>query len=207
MSETMQTVFIVDDDESYLVSTERLLRASGYRVERFSTASNFLARLPVYAAGCVITDLKMPEVDGIELQQALAQSHNPLPIIFLTGHGDVPTSVTAMRGGAEDFLAKTAPAEKLLAAVERALERDARERKERARHDALLSRFDRLTPRERDVLTHVLRGCLNKQIARDLEISDRSVKRHRRSLMNKLEVDSVAALARLAAEVGLEVSR
>lgn len=206
MSET-QTVFIVDDDEAHLVSMVRLMRASGYRVECFSTASEFLARLPFDAAGCVITDLRMPGLDGLELQQELAQSHNPLPIVFLTGHGDVPTSVTAMRGGAEDFLVKTAPAEKLLAAVERALERDAHDREERARHDALLSRFDRLTPREQDVLTHVLRGRLNKQIARELGISDRSVKRHRRSLMKKLEVDSVADLVRLASEVDLQKDR
>ena len=205
MSETKATVFLVDDDASHLASMVRLMRASGYRVESFSSAGDFLARLPSRAAGCVVTDLKMPGMDGMELQEALARSHSPLPIVFLTGHGDLPASVSAMRGGAEDFLAKTAPADKLLAAVERALERDARERGERARTAELLSRFDRLTPRERDVLARVLRGLLNKQIALELGISDRSVKRHRRSLMDKLEVDSVAELARLAVMSGLDV--
>jgi RNA polymerase sigma factor (sigma-70 family) len=146
----------------------------------------------------------MPGIDGLGLQQALAESDDTLPIVFLTGHGDIPASVTAMRHGAEDFLTKTTPRDRLLGAIERALARDARERRARAERRALQARFSGLTPREREVLAHVLRGQLNKQIAADLGISERSVKRHRTSLMAKLRVESVAALTRLAVEAGID---
>lgn len=155
------------------------------------------------ASGCVVADLQMPGMNGLELQEALARSDNPLPIVFLTGQGDIPTSVKAMRYGAEDFLTKRAPRQELLAAVQRALARDARDREERRRRRALLARFDKLTPREREVLSHVLRGQLNKQIAADLGVAERSVKRHRTSLMAKLHVESVAQLTQLAAEAGM----
>jgi RNA polymerase sigma factor (sigma-70 family) len=201
--EPQQTVFVVDDDTSHLSSMERLLCASGYRVECFSTARELIARLSTPALGCIITDLKMPEMDGVELQRAHSQSENPLPIVFLTGYDDVRTGVAAMRGGAEDFLVKTAPAGELLAAIERALARGRRESEERARERELRARFDRLTPREREVLAHVFRGRLNKQIAADLGIAERSVKRHRTNLMRKLEVDSVAELVQLALKAGV----
>jgi FixJ family two-component response regulator len=204
VSEPRQTVFVVDDDASHLSGMERLLRASGYRVECFSTARELISRLSTPAFGCIITDLKMPEMDGVELQQALAHSENPLPIVFLTGHGDIRTSVIAMRGGAEDFLVKTAPAEELLASVDRALARGRREREDRARRRELRARFGMLTGREREVLGHVLRGRLNKQIASDLGIAERSVKRHRTSLMRKLEADSVAELVQLAVQADLD---
>jgi len=194
-------VFIVDDDAAFLTGTERLLRASGYAVASFASAADFLVQRTPCAAGCVVADLDMPGMDGLALQAALAGSDAPLPVVFLTGRGDIPSSVRAMRGGAEDFLTKTAPKEALLAAIERALGRDARERSDRARRQELRARFDRLTPREREVLMHVLRGRLNKQIAADLGIDERSVKRHRTSLTSKIEVGSVAELARLAAEV------
>jgi FixJ family two-component response regulator len=203
VNEPTQTVFAVDDDESHLSGMERLLRASGYRVECFSTARELISRLSTPACGCIITDLKMPGLDGVELQRALAPSENPLPIVFLTGHGDIRTSVTAMRGGAEDFLVKTAPAGELLAAVDRALVRDRRECEDRARRSELRARFGLLTVREREVLTHVRRGRLNKQIAFDLGIAERSVKRHRTSLMQKLEADSVAELVQMALEADL----
>ena len=193
----------MDDDEPFLASLARLLRASGFRVKAFSAAAEFLAQRPADAPGCVVADLQMPGMTGIELQEALAKSGAPLPIVFLTGHGDIPTSVKAMRYGAEDFLTKRTPREKLLAAVQRALERDARSRKERKRLRELHALFDQLTPREREVLTHVLTGQLNKQIAADLGIDERSVKRHRTSLMSKLQVQSVAQLAQLAAEAGI----
>ena len=142
----------------------------------------------------------MPGMDGMALQRALAGSDHPFPIVFLTGQGDIATTVLAMRHGAEDFLTKTAPKEALLAAIERALARDARERADRAHRRELQARFAKLTPREEEVLTHVLRGRLNKQIAADLGIDERSVKRHRTSLMAKLAVSTVAELAQLAAE-------
>ena len=202
MSEPMQTVFIVDDDASFLRSIRRLLRGSGYVTECFSSAVDFLARCPQGATGCVLVDLQMPEMDGLALQAALAASANPLPVVFLTGAGDIPSSVAAMRGGAEDFLVKTAPKAVVIAAIKRALERDVRERKARARNHELQSRFDKLTPRERLVLSEVLKGRMNKQIAADLGIDERSVKRHRTNLMRKLEVKSVAELTQLAVEAG-----
>lgn len=198
------TVFVVDDDASFGKGIERMLRASGYAVSRFTSAADFLAHRPAGAVGCVVADLRMPGMDGMSLQQALAQSDDPLPVVFLTGHGDIPTSVTAMRHGAEDFLTKTAPRDQLLGAIERALARDAHERRARADQRGLQARFSGLTPREHEVLAHVLRGQLNKQIAADLGINERSVKRHRTSLMAKLRVESVAALTRLAVEAGID---
>ena len=202
-SHSPPTVFIVDDDESFLASVARLLRASGFLVKAFSSAADFLELRPPEAPGCVVADLQMPGMTGIELQEALANSDNPLPIVFLTGQGDIPTSVKAMRHGAEDFLTKRAPKEELLAAVQRALAHDVRDRQERKRRCELRARFDQLTPRDREVLTHVLRGQLNKQIAADLGIDERSVKRHRTSFMSKLQVQSVAQLAQLAMEAGM----
>ena len=201
MSETKQTVFIVDDDTSFLATMSRWLRAFGYAVESFTSAKDFLAQRPMEAAGCVVADLQMPGMDGIALQEALAQSVNPLPIVFLTGHGDIPTSVQAMRSGAEDFLLKTASKEDLLAAIERALTRDLYEHRARRRQRELMLRFAKLTPRENEVLAHVLQGQLNKQIAADLGIDERSVKRHRSSVMAKLDVKSVVELTQLADEV------
>jgi len=203
MSDNTQTVFVVDDDPSFLTTITRWLRVFGYAVESYSSAEDFLTQRPMQAAGCVVADLQMPEMDGMALQQALAQSNNPLPIVFLTGHGDIPTSVQAMRRGAEDFLIKTASKEDLLAAIERALARDKSERKVRLRQHDLLQRFAKLTPRENEVLAHVLRGRLNKQIAADLGIDERSVKRHRTSLMAKLNAKSVVELTQLADELKL----
>ena len=203
MSESKQTIFIVDDDPSFLTSMTRLLRAMHYAVESFPSAAAFLAQRPAQATGCVIADLQMPDMDGMALQQALTQSDNPLPIIFLTGQGDIPTSVQAMRLGAEDFLQKTVSKEELLVAIERAMTRDIRERNQRMHQRELLQHFEQLTPRENEVLAHVLRGQLNKQIAADLSIDERSVKRHRTNLMNKLHIRSVAELVQLAVKVGI----
>ena len=197
------TVFVVDDDAPYLASLARLLRVAGYSVEVFTSALDFLENRPVHARGCVVTDLHMPELDGIALQDALARTQNPLPIVFLTGVGDIPTSVSAIRRGAEDFLTKTAPKGELLDAIERALVRDAREHEERVRKHELEMRFANLTPREAEVLAHVLSGRMNKQIAADLGIDERSVKRHRSNLMTKLAVRSVAEIAQLVSDAGM----
>ena len=203
MTEQQQTVFVVDDDTSFLTGIRRLLRASGYAPECYSSASDFLAKRSLTASGCVLVDLNMPGMDGIALQEAIAQSENPLPVVFLTGQGDIPTSVTAMRRGAVDFLVKTAPKETLIAAIDRALARNTREREARTHLHELQSRFDQLTPREREVLSHVLKGALNKQIAVTLGIDERSVKRHRTNMMRKLGVTSVAELVHLAIESGV----
>jgi RNA polymerase sigma factor (sigma-70 family) len=196
-------VFVVDDEPSFVTAVTRLLRAGGYAVETFTSATEFLNKLPVDQPGCIIVDLHMPGPSGLDLQDALAKSGNSLPIIFLTGHGDIPTSVYAMRQGAEDFLTKPVKKEILFAAIQRALARDAQEREQRERRRALLARFDRLTPREREVLAHVVRGQLNKQIAGDLDISERTIKAHRANFMAKLRVQSVAELVRLTQEAGV----
>jgi FixJ family two-component response regulator len=203
MSVTEPTVQIVDDDPSFLAAASRLLRASGFAVKTFSSASDFLAQHDTDAPGCVLADLQMPGMNGLDLQSALARSHNPLPILFLTGHGDIPSSVRAMRGGAVDFLEKRAPKEKLLDAVRRALVRDTREREERARQRELRARFDALSERELEVLSHVVQGRLNKQIASDLGIHERTVKLHRTAITTKLGVQSVAELTRLTLEAGI----
>jgi FixJ family two-component response regulator len=148
-------------------------------------------------------DLKMPGLSGLELQDALAKGGNPLPVVFLTGHGDIPTSVRAMRLGAEDFLTKPVRKLALFEAVGRALARDAREREQRVRRRELQARFDILTPREHEVLAHLLSGQLNKQIAGELGTSERTIKAHRANLMAKLAVQSVAELARLAQGAGV----
>jgi FixJ family two-component response regulator len=203
MSAIAPTVQIVDDDPSFLVAASRLLRASGFAVKTFSSASDFLAQRDTDAPGCVVADLRMPKINGLDLQSALAQTDNPPPLLFLTGHGDIPSSVRAMRGGAVDFLEKRAPKEKLLDAVRRALARDSHERKERTRQRHLRSRFDALSKRELEVLAHVVQGRLNKQIAADLGIHERTVKLHRTAITTKLGVQSVAELTRLTDEAGI----
>jgi two-component system response regulator FixJ len=200
---TPVTIYIVDDDASFLRSVSRLLRAVGYSVETFMSAQDFLDRLNPALAGCVVSDLHMPELDGMELQAALRETDNPLPVIFLTGQGDIPTTVKAMQGGAVDFLMKIAPKEKLLEAIGRAIERDRRERETRARQQDLHGQFGELSEREMEVLGHVVRGRMNKEIAADLNINLRTVKLHRTNIPRKLKVQSVAELTRLADEAGL----
>ncbi len=197
------TVFIVDDDASHLRSVSRLLRAAGHMVEAFISAQDFLARLTPNLSGCVVADLQMPELDGLKLQAALNQTTNPLPIIFLTGQGDIPTSVTAMRHGAEDFLTKLAPMEELLAAVDRALARAVQERQKREHSKSLRDQFAALNPRELEILQRVVQGKMNKEIAAELDIHLRTVKLHRTNIGRKLQVRSVAELTRLvdAAEI------
>jgi FixJ family two-component response regulator len=151
----------------------------------------------------VVADLQMPNINGLQLQESLRKSGNPLPMIFLTGQGDIPTTVNAMRSGAEDFLTKRAPQEDILAAVERALERDARERQLRRRQQELRGRFSELSQREKEVLSHVVQGKMNKEIADSLSINLRTVKLHRTNITRKLSVQSVAELTRLADEAGL----
>jgi len=197
------TVFVVDDDASFLRSVSRLLNAVGYPVEAFGSAADFFKRPDPERPGCVVADLQMPGTNGLELQEALRRTPNPLPVVFLTGQGDIPSSVSAMRHGAEDFLTKRAPKEELLAAVERAMQRDEHERQQRAQLRALRVRFDGLSEREMEVLGHVVRGRMNKEIAADLNINLRTVKLHRTNITRKLNVQSVAELTRLTDEAGL----
>lgn len=196
-------IHVVDDDDSFLRSIMRLLRASGYEVAPFSSVQDFFERRDPAACGCVLTDLQMPQRSGLDLQEALARTRNPLPLVFLTAKGDIPTTVRAMRGGAEDFLTKRTPRAKLLKAIDRAVERDKRERLERAERMQAQEKFALLNERERQVLEGVLRGLLNKQIADELGIAERTVKHHRTTLTQKLGVHSTAELALLATEAGI----
>jgi two-component system, LuxR family, response regulator FixJ len=202
MSQSSPIISIVDDDRLFLTAVSRLLQAAGYRVQTFSSAQHYLAQV-TDAPGCVIVDLHMRELSGLDLQRALAGQPDACPVIFLSAAGDIPTSVLAMRLGAEDFLTKDAPKEDLFGAVERAFARDATQRAQRARKRELMRLFAALTPREHEVLQHVMHGQLNKQIAADLAISERTVKLHRTAVTTKLRVRSVAELARLAQEAGI----
>jgi FixJ family two-component response regulator len=197
------TVFIVDDDVSFLRSISRLLRASGFHVVMHNSAAEFLSELQPDTSGCVITDLIMPDMGGMALQEALQKSGNPLPVLFLTGHGDIPTTVQAMRDGAVDFLTKNAHGDDLIAAVLRALARNQQDQERQARLQALRRPFELLTEREHEVLGHVVQGKLNKQIAADLNIHERTVKLHRTHLTTKIGVHSVAELTRLVEAAGI----
>ena len=193
----MPVVRIVDDDVSFLKAIARLLRGAGFHVKTFASATDFLADMEPDVPGCVLVDLQMPGLSGLELQDALAKAGHPLPVIFLSGHGDVSTTVHAMRGGAEDFLTKLAPKKDLIESVKRAVARDEGERTQRNRQKALRAPFATLTPREVEVLEHVVQGKLNKQIAYDLGIHERTVKLHRTAITTKLGVQSTAELMRL----------
>jgi FixJ family two-component response regulator len=197
------TIFVVDDDASTLRGISRLLVAGGHAVQVASSGREFLDGHRPTHRGCVVVDLRMPGLDGLQLQAALARSGNPLPVIFLTGHGDIPTSVDAMKAGAEDFLTKPVRKEALFAAVERALARDAEIAAQRRRRDDLRRRFDSLTPREHEVLQQIVGGKLNKQIADDVGTTERTIKAHRASIMAKLGVQTPAELGRIAQEAGI----
>jgi FixJ family two-component response regulator len=198
MNAAMPVIHIVDDDASFRTAISRLVRAGGHEVRCYPSAVEFLAATPGATPGCVLLDLHMPGPSGLDLQGVLAKAENPLPIIFLTGHGDIPTSVQAMREGAEDFLTKPVKKEVLFPAIERALARSARERAARAERREWRSRYDTLTPREREVMALVVSGKLNKQIAGDLGTVERTVKAHRAQVMEKMQVTSLAELVRAA---------
>jgi FixJ family two-component response regulator len=200
------TVFLVDDDDAVRASISRFLSASGFHVRSFSSAQEFLADRDLDCPGCLLLDLRMPEIDGLELQKALTESASRHPVVFLTGHGSVAEGVAAMKAGATDFLEKPADPSELLAAVERAISLDARQRQEAREIADLLRRLDRLTPREREVFERVVAGRLNKQIAFDLGVSEKTVKVHRGRVMEKMETPSLAELARLAERLGIEVN-
>jgi FixJ family two-component response regulator len=198
-----QTVHLVDDDPSFLTAMTRLLRGSGFRVAPHVSSSEFVRVVSPQARGCVVADLEMPELNGLELQAELVHAGISMPIIFLTGHGDIPSSVRAMRGGASDFLEKRAAKEDMLAAIRTALARDAAQQAERVRRRELCGRFAKLTLREREVLGHVVQGRMNKEIAAALGINERTVKLHRTAITTKVGVHSVAQLALLTRESGL----
>ena len=201
---TLGTVHLIDDDPDFLAATRRFVRSAGFPVASFSSVADLLAQVSAETRGCVIADLVMPEVGGLELQQLLTRQGVVMPVVFLTGHGNIPTSVQAMRGGAIDFIEKLAPKEELTAAITRALERDAEVHLARAKLAERRRRFDALTEREREVLGLVVRGQRNKQIAGTLGVTERTVKHYRGVISTKLGVHSVAQLAILASEASLE---
>ena len=197
------TVFVVDDYAPGRRSISRLLRAAGFAVTAFASAKEFLAQYDPETPGCLVLDLAMPEVSGLELQSILAGKSSLLPIIFLTAHGSVPKSVQAMKRGATDFLTKPVNDEDLLAAVRVAIEKDCALRREQAELSEIRARVARLTPREREVLEYVVAGKLNKQIAGELGTVEQTVKIHRAHVMQKMRVQSVAELVRLTQRCGI----
>ena len=200
----MFTVFIVDDDAGVLKALSRLLRAKGYDVRSYTSPREFLAQHDATVPGCAVLDVAMPGLDGLELQHALtAAEGSHRPVIFITGKGDIPTSVRAMKAGAVDFLTKPVSDRDLLAAIARAEEQDAKSRRAHAEVAAIQARITTLTPREREVLGHVVTGRLNKQIAGDLGTVEKTIKVHRSRMMEKLGVRTVADLVRLAERVGI----
>ncbi len=197
------TVVIVDDDASVRKGLARLLRSASYNVVVFESVDHFNQSEVSNETTCIVLDLQMPRTSGLDLQAELvAQDYHP-PIIFLTGHGDVPSSVAAMKNGAVDFLTKPVEDTVLLAAIDQAIKRDGVVRATHARRKGILDRVARLTNREQEVVTHVITGRLNKQIANDLGISEKTVKVHRGRAMGKMRVRSVAELTRLCGEIGL----
>ncbi len=191
------TVFVVDDYAPVRRAISRLLRAVGFAVVAFASPQEFLAQYDPRIPGCLVLDLDMPAVNGLELQRILATKGSVLPIIFLTGHGDVPKSVQAMKLGASDFLTKPVNDKDLLAAIRAAIEKDRVLRRRQTELAEIRARLATLTPREREVLEHVVIGKLNKQIASDLGTVEQTVKVHRARVMQKLRLQSVAELVRL----------
>jgi FixJ family two-component response regulator len=198
------TIFVIDDDASVRKSLSRLLESMGFTAETFGSAEEFLERGHFEGIGCIVLDVAMPGLNGLELQDRLNKSEYTMPVIFITGHGDIPMSVTAMKKGAVDFLAKPFDDEGLLDAVRTAVEKDRKSHEARIEMRDIRKRIDRLTPRETQILRYVISGMLNKQIAFHLNIAEKTVKIHRANIMEKLHVTSVADLVRLAGKAGIE---
>jgi FixJ family two-component response regulator len=197
------TVYVVDDDESVREGLSSLLRSAGFRVELFPSAQAFLERPGDPCPGCLVLDVNLPGLSGLELQTRLADRQAALPIIFITGHGDIPMSVRAMKAGAAEFLTKPFSDRVLLDAVEQAIEKSRAAWRDRTALAGLQARYEALTPREREVLAHVVAGRLNKQIAGQLGTSEVTVKVHRGRVMEKMQAASVADLVKMAGRLGL----
>ena len=207
MNKKDSLVILVDDDPSFRRSTERLLRTAGYAIQSFASALEFLHSPRPEVPACLVSDVRMPGLNGLDLQRELARAGWQIPIIFITGHGDVPTSVRAMKAGAVDFLSKPFREKDLLDAIEKALERDRVARDERARLAEVRRNYQSLTPREREVMAHVVSGMLNKQIGAKLNTVEKTVKFHRAHIMEKMGADSLAELVRMAGELGVLLPR
>lgn len=206
MTQTEPIVFVVDDDPSVLRGVDRLVRSAGYRAETFCSAREFLRRGAHDGPACLVLDVKLPELGGLELQQTLAKTARFLPVIFISGYGDIPMSVRAMKNGAQDFLPKPFAAEDLLRAIAAGLARSRLEQQNHLETAATRERLGSLTQREHEVLRGVIAGKLNKKIAAELGVGEKTVKVHRGRMMHKMGVHSVADLVR-AAESGGETPR
>jgi len=203
MSTFKGVVYIVEDDPSFRKSMERLIRVSGHEVVAYESANSFLSQTAIRHPGCLLLDVQLPDIDGIRLQQELIEKGIRLPVIFMTGHGTIPMSVQAMKDGAVDFLPKPFKTKDLLGAIARALEQDTHSVQEESQKNEINALMDSLTPREKEVLRWLITGKLNKQIAYDLGISERTIKAHRSRIMQKAKVSSIAELVRLAEKVNI----
>jgi len=196
-------IAVVDDDPSVREGLSSLIRSAGLRVETFASAQEFLSRSGAETFSCLVLDLQMPGLSGLDLQKHMAEAEMETPIVFLTGHGDIPASVRAMKAGAVEFLTKPFDEQDLLQAIQEAIERDRIGREQQAHLRDLRDRYDSLTGREREVMQQVVSGLLNKQIAAVLEITEFTVKIHRGQVMRKMRADSVADLVRMAGQLGI----
>ena len=201
-------VFLVDDDPSVRRALARLIKSAGHQVQTFASAQEFLGtRAAGEEAACLVLDVRMPGLTGIELQRQLQTLNRDVPIVFMTGHGNIPMSVQAMKAGAVDFLPKPVKDTDLLRAIEQALARAIRDRAERRELEDVRERVEKLTPREREVMVLVVRGLLNKQIAFELGTVEKTIKVHRARVMEKMQAESLADLVRLAEKVGIPAKR
>jgi FixJ family two-component response regulator len=207
MNETLPIVFVVDDESAVGVSIKRLLHSVGLEARHFTSASEFLRAKRPDAPGCLVLDVRLPDLSGLDLQQELAKANVDLPVIFVTGHADIPMTVRAMKAGAVEFLTKPFREQELLEAVQRAISRHRQTRDQRASMRVLQSRYELLTPREREVLPLVASGLLNKQVAAELNASEKTIKVHRGQLMQKMEAHSLSDLIRMAEQLGVLAPR